>query len=631
MGFMKTEKTAGSKGDTLWGNMIGTDHSGTLDRGNTQRGIRVNSPVSNLWIGGREAGQGNVISGNNIYGIYIQTGADDSLYIMGNKIGTDITGTASIPNGLDAIVFWSNSDRRAWIGGYETNARNVISGNGRYGMWLKDGRGYMIRNNEIGTNASNRNNFGIVAERGEANILFNTLSFNNGNAIEVQENFNLQSISFNTIDNNNGHAIYLNAVTDPTENQDRNVVALNDVHDNAQAGIYFFVNTTIIESGEKNVIYRNQVYDNTQNGILLNNRGTESFRKFWITHNHVHDNGVEGIYLSNNVDSCYLYHDTIYNHPRNGVFMDVTTSIHNLVSRNIIYENGDPLAFEPINLNTFANSDHPAPILLTASATMANGTASPGDTIEVFSSNGTDPNCKNLHNYLGSVVADGGGSWSITFGGLSTGDEVKATARDLSNNNTSEVSECIVILPVTLTEFTAEVVNNSMVRTDWTTVSEKNTDYFTVEKSNDQSLWREIGDLPASGNSTWEIPYTMDDPNPFMGVSWYRLRITDTDGSQTYSRPVMAVITPGGGVAIFPNPLERGSRLTVAYPTMEPRPLVINITDMLGHVVSKIQNNTPESTPETVIETAEFPAGMYLIQVTQGNKEIFRWRQTIID
>src|SRR2546426_7215505 len=94
----------------------------------------------NNTIGGTAAGAGNVISGNSGAGIFltdttpsVTTGTN----IQGNLIGTNAAGTAAIANVQGGIVVASGSHNNT-IGGTTAAARNVISGNGSDGIFLRD-------------------------------------------------------------------------------------------------------------------------------------------------------------------------------------------------------------------------------------------------------------------------------------------------------------------------------------------------------------------------------------------------------------------------------------------------------------------------------------------------------------
>src|SRR5262249_30203383 len=75
--------------NTVQGNLIGTDKTGTTALGNGNMGIDLNFANSDT-IGGTTAGAGNIIADNK-YGIWGQTSSNN--LIAGNYIGTDITGT----------------------------------------------------------------------------------------------------------------------------------------------------------------------------------------------------------------------------------------------------------------------------------------------------------------------------------------------------------------------------------------------------------------------------------------------------------------------------------------------------------------------------------------------------------
>lgn len=91
---------AGGSNHRIEGNFIGTDVTGTLDRGNTVNGIVVGAAAAGVTIGDVTLQHRNLISGNGSSGINI-SGPDASL--VGNVIGTGANGTTAIPNGFDGV------------------------------------------------------------------------------------------------------------------------------------------------------------------------------------------------------------------------------------------------------------------------------------------------------------------------------------------------------------------------------------------------------------------------------------------------------------------------------------------------------------------------------------------------
>ena len=135
----------GSTGNTIQGNMIGTNAAGTaaLSTGNSF-GITGQNIAGGNIIGGTAAGQGNVISGNN-FGITL-TSVGSGWLIQNNKIGTDITGTLDVHNGQCGMIVDSGSGT---IGGQAAGSANVIGFNGAQGVNIQGGTGWTISNNSI--------------------------------------------------------------------------------------------------------------------------------------------------------------------------------------------------------------------------------------------------------------------------------------------------------------------------------------------------------------------------------------------------------------------------------------------------------------------------------------------------
>lgn len=129
----------GVTGTIVQGNFIGTNVAGTAADGN-HTGIDFQGGVTNTVIGGINAGEGNLVSGNRNIGItFFGDDVSANNIIRGNYIGTNRTGLAAIPNVLDGI-FAINATHLT-IGGTVAGARNIISGNDRNGIRIDFGAG----------------------------------------------------------------------------------------------------------------------------------------------------------------------------------------------------------------------------------------------------------------------------------------------------------------------------------------------------------------------------------------------------------------------------------------------------------------------------------------------------------
>ncbi len=144
-------------GNLLQGNRIGTDVSGTADLGNGFHGVRLFASSGNT-IGGTAAGAGNVISGNGHSGVTF-VGSSTNNYVQGNRIGTDAAGSTQLGNAQEGVYLLDSSNNT--VGGAAVGAGNVISRNGKSGVRMEGGaNSNLVAGNLIGTNAAGTLNLG---------------------------------------------------------------------------------------------------------------------------------------------------------------------------------------------------------------------------------------------------------------------------------------------------------------------------------------------------------------------------------------------------------------------------------------------------------------------------------------
>jgi hypothetical protein len=154
--------------NVIQGNFIGTNAAGTAAIKNNAHGIKVTGEAHDTTIGGLATtpgvAPGNLISGNLQAGIAIEplppvepdpdpyiTGPGYRTVVRGNLIGTNAAGTAAIPNNNGVFVKEGVDNT---IGGTQTGARNVISGNSGTGIIIfgEPATGNVVQGNYVGTN-----------------------------------------------------------------------------------------------------------------------------------------------------------------------------------------------------------------------------------------------------------------------------------------------------------------------------------------------------------------------------------------------------------------------------------------------------------------------------------------------
>jgi hypothetical protein len=116
-------------------------------------------------------------------------------------------------------------------------------------------------------------------------------------------------------------------------------------------------------------------------------------------------------------------------------------------------------------------------------------------------------------------------------------------------------------LPIDLVDFKAELRANRTALCEWSTLSETNNDYFTIERSSGNMEYTDIGMVDGAGNSLSELNYNFIDQQPLEGWNYYRLRQTDYSGESSLSevRPVFVNAESSYSVSLFPNPVADGS------------------------------------------------------------------------
>ncbi len=220
----------------------------------------------------------------------------------------------------------------------------------------------------------------------------------------------------------------------------------------------------------------------------------------------------------------------------------------------------------------------------------------------------------------GSVVVNGGSVTSLTFELYVRGDgktPVWATANEhvgdawligVSAENT------LIELPVDITSFTAQPQGHT-VDLQWTTATEQNSRYFSVERSQDGLNWSPIGQVTAAGNSQELLQYNYVDQKPMTGTNYYRLQEVADDGSSIYS-PIRNVDFTGAVTAIswYPNPTH--DRLTL---TSSSNLQSITLTTLDGRILQTVEGFASGQS----LDLSRYPFGIYflIIRTTDGQSQ----------
>jgi len=201
----------GNGGNFIEGNFLGVDVTGTIGRPNEIMGVTTST--SGNTIGGTVAAARNIISGNEIYGVWIDSTASGNA-VLGNYIGTDLSGTIALPNLIGGVLL-TDTDLNA-VGTPDPGGHNVISGN-PVGVVVNSSTAgaNLVQDNFIGTdfsgsaalpNAGNGVTLGGVGDTAVRNRIRNNL----GNGVEISASAAVgNTIRSNAIFGNSGLGIDL--------------------------------------------------------------------------------------------------------------------------------------------------------------------------------------------------------------------------------------------------------------------------------------------------------------------------------------------------------------------------------------------------------------------------------------
>lgn len=226
------------------------------------------------------------------------------------------------------------------------------------------------------------------------------------------------------------------------------------------------------------------------------------------------------------------------------------------------------------------------------------------------------------HNLNGWIAALGSGA-SFEVGNATYNNAIN----QITWNGITDFSDFTALgngtpLPISLLEFDAYPVLEN-VEIVWTTASEINNDFFTIERSKDGTTFENLMQVPGAGNSTTILNYKEWDTQPYDGISYYRLKQTDFDGKYSYSMVKAVNFNKSQGsatISVYPNPvLNNGVYISTGQ--LKDIKVSLKLIDMLGKVV---QENDIEVNLNGDIQFVEFKeklsSGVYHLHITNNQK-----------
>jgi len=175
-------------------------------------------------------------------------------------------------------------------------------------------------------------------------------------------------------------------------------------------------------------------------------------------------------------------------------------------------------------------------------------------------------------------------------------------------------------LPIELITFAATRTDYG-VEIKWSTATETNNDYFTIECTTDPTVWEEVTRVKGAGNSGHEVYYKYFDSNPIMNDCFYRLRQTDFDGTEKIFDPISVDGGDDFRIRMYPNPAS-GNKVSIAMSEKDMSTASIKVYDMTGsEVKTKLEADRYGSVMNIEIDSdAVKSARMFYVTVISGDK-----------
>ncbi|MBK8564248.1 MAG: T9SS type A sorting domain-containing protein [Saprospiraceae bacterium] len=153
----------------------------------------------------------------------------------------------------------------------------------------------------------------------------------------------------------------------------------------------------------------------------------------------------------------------------------------------------------------------------------------------------------------------------------------------------------------------------------WTTASERNSQYHIVERSADGiDNWVEIGRRQAAGSSQTKQAYRLEDLHP-LPVSHYRLKMLGQDGRFEHSEVVKVErkSVEFGVVKVYPIPTDDKVFLQLSLSTFSN--LTISVTDVNGRLLQFTDMELEKGTSDIPVDLTKFAPGTYFVKIDNGS------------
>jgi hypothetical protein len=441
-------------------------------------------------------------TGDIIYvdaGTYTETG----IVVGSNDEAFTIQG-AALSAGIPTTIFDAASTARWLLVGNALNDNITINN-----IYIKDHK-------QSTGSGPNEGGGGVKVITGATGLSINYCYFDNcdsrtnfsqnyGGGIYASEGISVSNCTFlNCNAEYNGGAIAM-SLSPTTGSNISYCTFYSNLASNYGAALYYGISSTQTLTFTNNLVYSNQ---NSGGGtaaiVVINTGSTLNITNCTITKNGNASIGTGGV-LALSSAKCNIVNSIIYDN-LGSTYDDVYNNTATVTMKNSFYKSQNSVTLTAPNSTTdplFTNAATNDYTLQASSTAVDYGTLTGAPSDDILS-------------YTRTVVPDAG---AFEYGGA-------------------------VPLPISLINFEANLIKDRVLLS-WQTETERNNDYFTVEKTLDGIDYEIVGIVHSNGNSITINRYVLNDFNLSNNIIYYRLKQTDFDGNPSFSK-LISVDNRGG-------------------------------------------------------------------------------------
>jgi hypothetical protein len=254
----------------------------------------------------------------------------------------------------------------------------------------------------------------------------------------------------------------------------------------------------------------------------------------------------------------------------------------------------------------FQNGSH----VLIASGAVVNvwGFFNNGNNSEDVTLDGTLILHGSCYNGNGGIIA---GSGSVIYAEVCTG--------------TGEWNVGMFSLPITLVSFTSNRMASGEMELKWTTATELNNDFFTLERSLNMFFFEPVAVVKGAGNSSKEIKYSVIDHQAPEQITYYRLKQTDLDGDYTFSPIIIGnkKEDPTTMLNVYPNP-SAADNINVSVTGESNEEILVVVLDFLGREYYSKVVIIENGTYKFVVDPSKtLSPGVYMVTASAKNNKLY--------